>query len=153
MNKPNFIIDSKDKNILSKGAKIFHYVFGLFFIITSLISIYRFDKENTSGILLYLILLVGILWIVRGLVGRNFIYMRRYISLTEECVNIKKPFKKEIQLSKDSIKRIALKPSKLDLKTKDYSVDFDLSWITYIELQQLRERFTEFCNLNKIEIE
>lgn len=155
MNNPNLIIDSKDKSFLSKGAKIFHYAFGLFLIITSLIVLIRFIKGNAFDISFYsilLILLVGILWIIRGIVGRDFMFLRKYISLTDDSINIKKPFKKELQLSKGSIELITIKPSKLDLKTKDSTLDFDLTWITYYELQQLRARFSEFGKLNKIEI-
>ena len=155
MNNIDFIIDSKDKSILSKGAKIFHYSFGLFLIITSLIVLIRFIKGNVFDISFYsilLILLVGILWIIRGFVGRDFTSIRKYISLTDDSINIKKPFKKELQLSKGSIELITIKPSKLDLKTKDSILDFDLTWITYNELQQLRDRFSEFGKLNQIEI-
>ena len=155
MNNIDFIIDSKDKSILSKGAKTFHYAFGLFLIITSLIVLIRFIKGNVFDISFYsvlLILLVGILWIIRGFVGRDFMSIRKYISLTDDSVNIKKPFKKELQLSKGSIELISIKPSKLDLKTKDSMLDFDLTWINYNELQQLRDRFSEFSKLNKIEI-
>ena len=155
MNNIDFIIDSKDKSILSKGAKIFHYSFGLFLIITSLIVLIRFIKGNVFDISFYsilLILLVGILWIIRGFFGRDFMSIRKYISLTDDSINIKKPFKKELQLSKGSIELITIKPSKLDLKTKDSILDFDLTWITYNELQQLRDRFSEFGKLNQIEI-
>ena len=155
MNSIDFIIDSKDKSILSKGAKIFHYSFGLFLILTSLIVLIRFIKGNVFDISFYsvlLILLVGILWIIRGFVGRDFTSIRKYISLTDDSINIKKPFKKELQLSKGSIELITIKPSKLDLKTKDSMLDFDLTWITYNELQQLRDRFSEFGKLNQIEI-
>jgi len=155
MNSIDFIIDSKDKSILSKGTKIFHYSFGLFLILTSLIVLIRFIKGNVFDISFYsvlLILLVGILWIIRGFVGRDFTSIRKYISLTDDSINIKKPFKKELQLSKGSIELITIKPSKLDLKTKDSILDFDLTWITYNELQQLRDRFSEFGKLNQIEI-
>jgi len=155
MNNIDFIIDSKDKGNLSKGAKIFHYSFGLFLILTSLIVLIRFIKGNVFDISFYsilLILLVGILWIIRGFAGRDFMSIRKYISLTDDSINIKNPFKKELQLSKGSIELITIKPSKLELKTKDSMLDFDLTWTTYNELQQLRDRFFEFGKLNKIEI-
>lgn len=155
MNKPNFIIDSKDKSVLSKGAKIFHYAFGLFLIIVSIILLSRFIKANAYDFSFYsnlLILLVGIVWIVRGLVGRDFISIRKFISLTDDSINLKKPYKNELQISKKSIRLITIKPSKLTLKTKNNTIDFDLTWITNIDLQQLRVILDEFGKLNKIEI-
>jgi hypothetical protein len=155
MDNINFTIDSKDKTILSRGARIFHYVFGLFLLITSAIIIYRFIKTNSFDSSFYsslLIFLVGALWIIRGFVGRDFVFVRKYISLTNDAISLKKPFKNEVQVAQNSIVLISIKSSKLDIKTKDFAIDFDLTWITFKELQQLREKFAEFGNFNKIEI-
>jgi hypothetical protein len=155
MSKSNYLIDSKDKNVLSKGAKLFHFLFGLLLIVSSLIQLNKSLKGNEFDISFYsnlLILLVGVLWIIRGFVGRDFMSIRKYISLSDDSINIKKPFKKELQLSKTTIELITIKPTNLDLKTKDSIIDFDLSWITYNELQQLREKISEFGELNQIEI-
>jgi len=155
MDNIDFIFNSKDKSILSKEAKIFYYVFGMFLVITSLIGIYRFIEQNSFDISFYsmsLIFLVGVLWIILGLTGRSFMLARKYISFSNDSIYLKKAFKNEIRLPHESMVLITIKPSILNIKTKDIIVDFDLTWINFNELQQLKKRIAEFGSLNKIEI-
>ena len=79
-------------------------------------------------------------------------FTRKYLSLSNDSICLKKIFKNEVQLPKDAIELITIKPSMLSVKTKEWTIDFDLTWISYIELQQLRGNFSAFCSLNKIEI-
>lgn len=130
MENDDFSIDSNNKNNLSKGAKIFHYALGLLLITASSIIIYRLLKSNTYDIVLYsniTYLLVGILFISRGLTGRYFPTKRKYILLTNDSLKIKRPLKKEIQVSKDSLEWISIKPSEINLKTNDDVINFDLT--------------------------
>lgn len=155
MENIDFMIDSKDKSNLSKGYRMFHYGFGLFLIVINGIIISRFIKANSFDLSFYLclvMLLTGILWIIRGLIGRDFMRARKYISLTKDSIHLKKAFKDDIRLSSNSIDLISIKPTKLNVKTKDDSVDFDLTWLNFNELQQLRTQFVAFGNLNKVEI-
>ncbi len=156
MENLNFIIDSKDKIHLSKGTRIFYNLFGLFLLISSFIVLIKYIKTNDFNISFYsnlIIFLCGIIWIIAGSIGKDFLKTRKYILLTNDSVKFKKPFKVGLLLSKDSIQSIIINPNMIKLKTKDCTYDFNLEWIGYIELQQLKQKLTLFCNLNNIEFQ
>ena len=150
-----FTIDSKDKNKLSARARNFHYAFGLFLIVTSSIGLYRLARTLTDNISYFsfvLIFVTGVFWIIRGAIGRDFMFIRKYVSISDESILLKKPFLKEIKLSKDSITLISLKPSGMELCTNAGNYAFDLTWLSYMELQLLKKNLTEFAEVNRIEL-
>ncbi|MRT94354.1 hypothetical protein [Ancylomarina sp. 16SWW S1-10-2] len=156
MENIDFSIDSKEKSKLSKGAKIFSFVFGLVLIINSVLYVQKSIKlDSFDSIIFFSVIVyaaVGILFISRVFVGRDFMSPRKYISLTSDSITIKRQFKKEEQLEKGVIEWIAIKPSSISIKTNESMVDFNLNWISYNDLQLLRGQFAEFCDRNKIEI-
>lgn len=150
-----FTIDSKDKNKLSARARNFHYAFGLFLTIASSIGLFRLSKTSVDIISYYsfiLIFVTGVFWIIRGAIGRDFMFIRKYVSISDDSILLKKPFQKEIKLSKGSITLMSLKPSGMELSTNIGNFTFDLTWLSYVELQLLRKNLTEFAELNRIEL-
>lgn len=153
METATFTIDSKNKATLSKGAKIFHYIFGLFLIASSTYTISRYIGIAEKDIVVYsnvVVFLVGVLWIIMGIIGREFAVARKYITISNNSLCIKKSFKKEILFPAKSIAQITVTPSAVSIASHDSTMAFDITWLTYYELQQLKEQLAHFCSENGI---
>ncbi len=153
MEKIDFTVDSKDKVAFSIVAKIFHYILGLSFIVSSLFTISRFSGVADMDMVVYLnvgIFLVGVLWIVMGVAGRQFVPTRKYIILTSDSLRIKKNYKKEVVLSKESIVDITINLSKISITSQENSIDFETTWFTFPERQKFKEQLAIFCRENNI---
>jgi hypothetical protein len=71
MENVEFTIDSKDKNVLSKGTRILYFALGFILMISGLIIAYRLfmaDKINIMAFLNLLIILLSVLAINRGFI-------------------------------------------------------------------------------------
>jgi hypothetical protein len=122
MGNINFIINSREKNKFNSAEKYFHYTFGLLLVILSLLVIIKSFRNNTidhSVISNIFISSLGILLIVKGFISRDFMAIRKYISVNNDKISVKKPFKQEIQLLNDSIEIITIKPSNISFKTNE----------------------------------
>ncbi len=148
-----FTIDSKNKAALSKSAKIFHYIFGLFLIASSSYTISRFIGNAEKDIIVYsnvMIFLVGVLWIIMGIIGREFAIARKYISISNNSLHIKKNFTKEVSFPAKSITQITITPSIISVASHESAIALSITWLSYYELQQLKEQLARFCNENGI---
>jgi hypothetical protein len=155
MESINFIIDSRDKNKLSKGGKLFHYCFGSFMLLIGILCYYKaFGHKNELLILFSIIIVSGIIWIIKGLLGKEFfIAPKRYFIIRDNKIFIKSPYKKEIVYGADIIVNIKLESARIDIGIKNNVESFDLKWITYSEYQALKDKLTLFCDYNKVGIE
>lgn len=154
MDSIHFVIDSKDKNKLSKGGKLFHYCFGSFLIFIGLLCYIKAWGHKNELLIFYVIIVVsGITWIIKGLVGKQFIISsERYIKIQDEKLFLKSADKKEMVYSADSIKAIKISASQIDIGIKDNVTRYNLKWITHAEYQALKDKLTLFCAHHKIEI-
>lgn len=152
MENIDFSIDSRGRYKLSKKAKVLYLGVGVFFILIGLIGLLKYLKLSETVLLPVSIdVYGGILFIIWGMVGYDFMTSRKFISFTNDSLTLKRSDKDEIQLPVNAIEQIAIKPSVISIKTKDNTIFFDLSWISYIDLQQLKPRISEFCNQHHID--
>jgi len=154
MESVNFIIDSKEKNKLSKGGKLFHYCFGSFLLIIGILCYMKaFGHKNGLLVMCFVIMFSGITWIVKGLLGKEFIIApKRYFIIRDNKIFIKSPHKNESVYSAENIEDIKVTASQVDIGLKDNVKSYDLKWITYSEYQELKHKLTLLCDYNKIEI-
>lgn len=149
MDNINFTIDSKDKNKLSRGGKIFHYFFGSFLILIGVIGYFR----AINGLLYTFIIVFGIIWIVKGLIGKEFfITSKRHITIRDNKLSIKISNKAEMVYAADVVHNIKITAARMDIGIKNDVKSYDLKWLSYSEFQELKDKMTMFCNYNKIEI-
>lgn len=155
MDRINYTIDSREKNQLSKGGKIFHYCFGIFLIIAGIIGYFKAPGHQNGSFALHTILIItGITWIVKGWMGKVFfIAPKRYFTLNDKQIIIKLPNKREILYPAESIMNIKINASQIDIGLKDTIKSHGLKWITYSEYQELKDKLGLFCDVNTIRME
>ena len=100
-----------------------------------------------------MIMFSGITWIIKGLLGKEFIIApKRYFIIRDNKIFIKNPNKNEVVYSAESIEGIKVTASQIDIGLKDNVKSYDLKWITYSEYQELKHKLILLCDYNKIEI-
>jgi hypothetical protein len=155
MENIDFVIDLKEKNKLSKGGKIFHYCFGsILLVIGVLCHVKSFGHTNNLFTFDSLIIVFGITWIVKGLMGKvYFIAPQKYFMIRDNKIHIKNPNKMVVVYPAEMIENIKISVLKIDIGIKNLVKSYDLKWITHSEFQELKDKVKLFCEYNNIKIE
>ncbi len=153
-NKDNdFSIDKKTRGFLSKGRRIYSIAFGTFILIIGLIPFVRngFSFQNDDSYFHVTIILMGLLQIIFGFIGRELNTIRYRLKMDSESLRIKKTFEHETIINLDSIKQVKTFQMRLEIFFDDYVKTYDFSWLTIEEFENLRARISDYCLKKKIE--
>jgi len=155
MESNNFSIDKKNREQLSKGAITYHFWFGIIILVIGVLIVVRkgFSFQSDLPLFAELLILMGIINIVQGKVGKEPFKKRYLLRMDSVSVRIKKSYEKELVISLSSISYLKILPLKLELTMKDYVKTFDFSFLTQTEFDSFKARIIDYCEKNKIEVE
>lgn len=131
MENNDFMIVSCERKPLSKGTRIYNTIFGLIVIGFYLIN-YQVQWIP--------LIILGILSIVYGLVGKELLKTKKSIALTQSEVLIKRSFQQDVKVDLRDVNRIVFDLNELQFHFSDYIKAYDLSWLSSDEHKRLKEK-------------
>lgn len=137
------VLDTRHKVVLSKEAKIFAFVTGGILISIGFIGLYKLGFNSPQMPLQITLLITGILWIVKGVIGKEFFKTYRYIKIDSENIIIKHKPKGTAMFNLEDVHDIRLNGTNVNLVLKDYEKEYSLTWLNYSQIQKLKERIDE----------
>ena len=155
MENNNFSIDRWTRKSISIGMRIYSVAIGVFVLILGVNPIVRdgFSIQSAYSILHEIYILLGLLSIVRGLIGLE-LYKHRYrLRMDSESLKIKITFESEILLNLNSITQVKTLPMRLEISFDDYVKTYDFSWLTLEEFEELKFRISDYCGKKEIAFE
>jgi hypothetical protein len=151
MENNHFIIDRKIRGLLSTDRRIYSIIFGIFILIIGIIPIVRsgLSFQNENLLLHESYILVGILQIIFGGVGKELFTIRHRLELNSKSIKIKKTFQRKILINLDSITHLKILPLSLEFCLGDYVKTYDFFWLTNEEFERLKIALSiRFANKN-----
>lgn len=136
----DLIFDTKHKVVLSKEAKFFAYCTGGILIAVGFFGLYKVGFNSPQNPLQIVLLLAGILWIVKAAIGKEFFAIYRYIKMDSDSLVIKNKSSKPDLFQLSKIEEIKLSGTNLILYIQDYVKEYSLSWLSYEQVQELKNR-------------
>lgn len=146
----NLFFDTNHKVILSKEAKFFAYCTGVILIAVGFFGLYKVGFNSPQNPLQIVLLLAGLLWIVKGVLGKEFFAIYRYIKMDSETLVIKNKSNRPDLFKLSEIEEIKLRGTNLILCIQDYVKEYSLSWLSYEQVQELKSRLEMKKSENKI---
>jgi len=150
-----FSIDKKTREQLSKGETIYRILVGIIVLVIGVLIVVRkgFSFQSDPSVLAEMLILMGIINIIQGKVGKELFKTRYQLKMDTVSVRIKKSFKTALVISLSSISYVKILPLKLEVTMKDYVKTFDFSFLTQAEFDNFKTRIIDYCLKNKIEVE
>ncbi len=150
-----FSIDKKTREQLSKGETLYRISVGIIVLVIGVVIVVRngFSFQSDPSILAKMLILMGIINIIQGKVGKELFKKRYRLKMDTDSIRIKKSFETELVISLSSISYVKVLPLKLELTMKDYVKTFDFSFLTQAEFDNFKTRMIDYCLKNKIEVE
>jgi len=150
-----FSVDKRIREHLGKGRRIYNISFGVFIIAVGLIPIIKngFSILSYKSILNECFVLMGLLSITFGIIGKELYRIRHRLSMDNESLRIKKSFEWEVKISLNSISQVKFHSPRIEMELCDYIKTIDLSWLSNEEFEGLKTKLEEFCRMKKIDFE
>lgn len=142
-----FKINIKERDVLSKNDKIISYTAGStlaaigIYILTTL---YQGDKKSLFIIGLGSIIM-GVFWIMKAIVGREFSSYEKYVKISDEFIFIKGNKEVFAQIPIKEIKRLSFEKGILHFELNENPLEFDMTWLNYRQIQRLKMKLQEVC--------
>ena len=148
-------IEKRTREKLGNGTRIYRIVYGITILILGIIITAKtgFSFELNLAFLGEAMILIGILSMTYGLIGRKLLRQNIKIQLDTGMIRIKKKFEKEILINLDRVTYLKTSPFKLELSFEDFAKTYDFSYLTDEEFEMIKVKTIEYCEKRKIEIE
>lgn len=151
----NLLIDRKVRKSLGIGRRIYSIAIGIIVLIIGMVNIVRdgFFIQSTYSILHALYILLGVLSIIRGSIGKEFYKHRYCLRMDYESLRIKITFEDEIIVNLNSITNVKTFPMRFEIAYEDYVKTYDFSWLSLDEFEKLSANINDYSVMNKIMLE
>lgn len=155
MGNNDFSIDRKTRGLLSKGRRIYSVALGAYVLIVGSIPLVRngFSFQEGDFILHETFILMGVLQILFGLIGKELYTIRYRLKIDSQSMKIKKTFESKVLINLNSITHLKTLPMRLEFCFGDYVKTYDFSWLTLEEFEKLKVGISDYCMRKNIEIE
>lgn len=155
MENNSLIINKVINQSLSKGARIFRVVYGVFLLVLGLLLIAKkgFSFKEEMSIIGVGIIIIGIGSILYGYIGKVIVKDRIRVILNNETIKIKKSFEPQSIIKLKSAKLIKFYKLDLEVSYNDYAKSYDFSFLNDKEFEKVKECIANYCSINNIVIE
>lgn len=152
----DYTIDLREKSKSSKGGIIANILIGTWLVSVNLFVLWRYHQRDVGDIVLVLsnicILCGGCFFLIKGIIGRDMLVYRKFITIQPTAIVIKEPFRKLKIFPIETIDAVEIKPSYLKLWHSGKEFSFSLRWINFREFRGLRYALESFCNQMKTDL-
>ena len=155
MENNSLIINKVINQSLSKGARIFRVVYGVFLLVLGLLLIAKkgFSFKEEMSIIGVGIIIIGVGSILYGYIGKVIVKDRIRVILNDETIKIKKSFEPQSIIKLKSAKLIKFNKLDLEVSYNDYAKSYDFSFLNDKEFEKVKECIANYCSINNIVIE
>ena len=139
-------IDSKKRLPLSKGNRIYQFIYGLVLITIGAFQIIKTDLPLFNiGLIL-----IGILSLTYGVIGKEIFTTHNYLKIDSYLITAKNSSDRKNIIEIKSITYIKNLPFGFDFTLKDYVKTINLTWTTSDEFQMIKTRLEGLARQNNI---
>lgn len=144
MQQNDFIVDKRIRERLGTGRKIYNLVFGAFVFTIGLTYIlkHKFSIQDGKAILNEIYVLMGLLLIIVGIVGREPFRTRYRLRIDDDTIRIKKSFERELRIDLKKITQIKSLPPRLEITYNDFVKTYDFFWMTDDEFKAFHAKIS-----------
>jgi len=134
MESNELFLAKNERQSLSRSSRITNFIFGIILIISVLV-VYHFHEIFW--------LMVGLFFIVYGLVGLEFFKTCYSVNLTRTMLEIVKSHRQDIRIDLSLVKYISLRNNELQVHYSDYVKTYDLQWLLSDDYHDLKAKLDE----------
>ncbi len=152
MKQNDFLVDKRIREKIGTGRRIYNLIIGILLLTLGLTHIIKhgFSIQDGRAILNEVYILMGVLVILIGIVGREPFRTRYRLIKDDEIIRIKKSFESEAKINLCKIKHLKFLPLRVEVTYNDFVKSYDLDWLTTEEYENFRSKLTDYCLKNKI---
>jgi hypothetical protein len=112
-----------------------------------------FSILSASSIFSEILILIGLISIIYGSIGRELFKARYRLIMDNESIKMKKSYEKEIIINLNTITHLKTLAPSLEITYNDYIKTIDFSWLTPEEFERFKLQLGDYCLKRNLKLE
>lgn len=142
-----FYVERKIREKLGNGRRSYNIFAGILLMLMGGTNLLEkgFSNYNSSTIINMAIILLSLLMLVFGIIGKEPIKTKYRLKIDNDYLTTKKTFETETKIKLSSITGVKFISQKLEATYNDYIKTYDFSWLSENEYDSLKTWLKEYC--------